>query len=73
MELNSKLIIRNYTNLSDLESLEYVIQVVKEGKVSYNWTGEQYCFATSFKSGITVECTRRNDTYTFYIIDKGEI
>jgi hypothetical protein len=73
MELNNKLIIRNYTNLSDLETLEYITTVIKEGKVSTSRFGDQYCFATSFNSGIVVESTRNKDTYTFYIFKKGEI
>lgn len=72
MELNNKLIIRNYTNLSDLETLEYITAVIREGKISTCKDGEQYCFATSFKNGICIESTRHNDTYTFYIFKKGE-
>lgn len=71
-KLNSKLIIYNHTNLSDLIAMDYVLKVIREGKVSKTSQGDQYCFATLFESGIAVETSRRNDTYTFHIFDKGE-
>ena len=49
---NNKLIIRNYTELSDIEVLSYVISVVKEGRVSKTGKGPQYCFHTTFKDNI---------------------
>lgn len=71
MDKNNKLIIHNYTNLSDYEALEYIQLVVGKGKVSDSKYGKQYCYVTTFKNGITVQCTRRNDTYTFYLIKEG--
>lgn len=68
----SKLIIHNRTNLSDLEALLYVKEVVKDGKCSETGKGKQYCFVTTFKdSKIQVIADRIKDreTHTFYIVE----
>jgi predicted phosphohydrolase len=65
--IKDKLIIRNYTDLEDLEVISYVRTVISEGKISKSKQGEQYSFITTFKSGITISSTRRNNTHTFWI------
>ena len=69
MKLNDKIIIHNYTNLSDFKVLKMVSDVVNEGKISKTNQGEQYCFASTFKNGVVVSSTRRNNTYTFYVVE----
>ena len=71
--LNNKLIIRNYTELSDMEVLSYVISVVKEGRVSKTGKGPQYCFHTTFKDNIGVSVVKSGkDTETFYVFKEGD-
>lgn len=71
--LNNKLIIRNYTELSDIEVLSYVISVVKEGRVSKTGKGPQYCFHTTFKDNIEVSVVKSGkDTETFYVFKEGD-
>ena len=71
--LNNKLIIRNYTELSDIEVLSYVISVVKEGRVSKTSKGPQYCFYTTFKDNIEVSVVKSGkDTETFYVFKEGD-
>lgn len=70
---NNKLIIRNYTELSDIEVLSYVISVVKEGRVSETSKGPQYCFHTTFKDNIGVSVVKSGkDTETFYVFKEGD-
>ena len=70
---NNKLIIRNYTELSDIEVLGYVISVVKEGRVSKTGKGPQYCFHTTFKDNIEVSVVKSGkDTETFYVFKEGD-
>lgn len=70
---NNKLIIRNYTELSDMEVLSYVISVVKEGRVSKTGKGPQYCFHTTFKDNIEVSVVKSGkDTETFYVFKEGD-
>ena len=65
--MKDKIIIHNFTDLSDFEVLLYVGVVIERGKVSKTGEGEQYCFVTTFSGGITVYSGRKNDTYTFKI------
>lgn len=68
----SKLIIHNRTNLTDLEALSIVEEVVKEGKCSKSSRGEQYCWFVTFRnSKIQVATTRAKgrETYTFYVLE----
>lgn len=67
MDLKSKIIIRNYTDLEDYEAISYIRAVISEGKISDN--GNHYCYLTTFKSGYCVSTDRRKDgnTHTFYI------
>ncbi len=64
----SKIIIYNKTELSDEEAMKRVLMVIQEGKISQTKRGKQYCFATSFKSGVVVTCNKlREETYTFRV------
>ena len=64
----SKIIIHNYSDLEDYECVSFIRAVISEGKVSETKQGKQYCFVTTFKNGIVVGCSRRNNTYTFKVI-----
>lgn len=66
-KMKDKIIIHNHSDLEDYEVLLYVAAVVDKGKISKTANGEQYCFVTTFKNGITVCSGRRNNTYTFTI------
>ena len=66
-ELKSKIIIHNYSDLSDSDAIFYVGTVINKGKISKTSQGEQYCFVSVFKNGITISSGRRNDTYTFFV------
>lgn len=69
----NKLIVRNYTDLNDLEILSYVMTVMKAGKISETNKGPQYCFHTSFKDGIEVSVHKSGiNTETFYVYKEGD-
>ena len=67
-ELKSKFIIRNYTDLEDIDVFIAVLTIIKEGRISnYGKQGKGYCFATKFNDGITVICDRFNKRDTFFV------
>ena len=66
-KLKDKIIIHNYTDLSDYDVMLYVAGVIDAGKVSKTNQGEQYCFVTTYKSGIVISSGRKNNTYTFFV------
>jgi len=75
--LKNKLIIRNYTNLSDLEVLQLVYNVVKLGKISGSEERKQYCYTSIFdtKKGsvmVDVRLTPKG-TNVFYIFAYEEV
>ena len=65
--MRDKIIIHNYTDLSDFEVIDYIGRVICTGKISERNGLKQYCFVTIFKDGYTVCSGRRNNTYTFII------
>jgi len=58
--MTERLIIDNRTDIPMSEALEYVIAVVKMGRISGG--GESYCYATTFRRGAgeVVVCALRN-------------
>lgn len=66
-KMKSKIIIHNHSDLEDYDVMVYVTTVIKQGKISKTTNGEQYCFVTTFKGGITIYSSRRNNTYTFIV------
>ena len=68
--MEDKIIIHNYTKLTDYAVLEYIQAVMLQGKISERNKVKQYCFVTTFKEGITVCSGRRNNTYTFTIEER---
>lgn len=70
--MKDKIIIHNYTDLPDYTVLEYIQEVMLQGKISERNGLKQYCFVTTFKNEITVCSERRNNTYTFTIEERKE-
>lgn len=68
--MKNKIIIHNYTKLNDLEALKCIEKVVKIGEISRTSKGNQYCFITKFAEGYIVGCDKKNNTYTFKIIEE---
>lgn len=63
-----KIIIKNNSqSITENEALWYVMQVVKEGRVSDQ--GRAYCFCTTFTTGIAVISKRNKSSDTFIIED----
>lgn len=61
----NRLIINNRTTLSDLESLQLIIKVVKLGRISNN--EKQYCYGTSIgKYMIVTEHVEGRDSFFIY-------
>jgi len=59
-----KLIIENRTDMPDLEAMWYVMEVMRDGRVSDD--GKQYCYATVWKlSGIVVwtDLNKKSDRF----------
>ena len=67
-----KIIVRNDSKLPMSEVLTYVKQVVEMGRISNS--GENYCYATVFKSGLVVEVRRNqeSDTFTVYSSERAK-
>lgn len=53
----SKFIIQNHSDLSDLDAIEMVMKVIKDGRISND--GKQYCYGTVF--------TKSNDGKKFAV------
>ena len=65
-QLKSKIIIRNYSDKSDVEALDLVKEVIKEGRVS-NY-GKSYCYVTAWtKLGVMVVANNNKQSDTFIV------
>lgn len=67
----SKIIIDNRSKLSDSDALHYVIDVIREGRISCN--GDQYCYLTSWntvkgKIWVSTDLNKKSDR--FVIVDE---
>jgi hypothetical protein len=62
----SKIIIQNDSSRSDIQSLQYVITVIRQGRVSDD--GRSYNDAR-FDDGVTVESTRNDQSDRFVVRD----
>lgn len=71
MTLNSKFIIRNYTNLEDIEVIELVKKVIELGRISETKRGKQYCFHTVI-SNIHIIAERNKSGSDVFIIYNEE-
>ena len=62
----SKIIVKNYSKLNDMDALYYVNSVMNMGRIS----GECYCFVTTYESGIRVLADRtKTGTDVFRVQD----
>ena len=69
----NKLIIKFDDSLKESKALEYVQEVIKEGRISYNIKGEQYCYLTKFPDNSFVAAfkpSKTTDTFHIYC-EKG--
>jgi len=65
-----KTIIENRTDMSDLEVMWYVQEVMRDGRVSNN--GRQYCGATTFNNGRYVVWTDLNKQSDRFVVEMIE-
>jgi hypothetical protein len=65
---NSKFIIYNKSDLTDLEALCKIELVIKMGKISDN--NQSYCFATQFYDSAVYIIRRKSGTFIIYIRNK---
>ena len=64
----SKLIINVDDSMSDEDALKYVSRVVGDGKVSGAGKASQYCYHTSWPSGVHVSCMlTRTGSFSFSV------
>jgi len=61
----NKMVIDNRTDITDIEALRYVTEVVKVGRVSRN--GTQYSYIVAFNNGITVSSYMNKKSDRFVI------
>ncbi len=61
--MSNKIIIQNNTGVEDDVAVALVAAVIKEGRISNK--GKQYCYATTFKSGVVVwtDLNKRSDRF----------
>jgi len=67
----SRLIIKNNTDLSDLECLDFIKETIKLGRISNN--GKAYCYVTIFNYDnkqyqVSTTLNKKSDTFIFYKI-----
>jgi hypothetical protein len=65
----SKIIIKNNTDISDIEVLKYVSKVIKLGRISNN--EKQYCYMSvleieGIEYHIVTDLRKCSDVFTFY-------
>jgi hypothetical protein len=63
----SKIIIQNDSTRSDIQALQYVISVIRGGRISDH--GKSYCFASTFLDGVVVMATRNGKSDRFVVRD----
>jgi hypothetical protein len=63
----SKIIIQNDSTRSDIQALQYVISVIRGGRVTDN--ARTYPFANTFIDGVVVDCTRNGKSDRFVVRD----
>jgi len=63
----SKIIIQNDSTRSDIQALQYVISVIRGGRVSDH--GKSYCFASTFVDGVVVYALRNYKSDKFVVQD----
>ena len=66
----NRIIINNRTELTDIQAMEYVLGVIKMGRIS-GMTENQYCYLTSFKKEgieyhVVTDLRKKSDSFTLY-------
>ena len=64
----NNIIIKNNSDLTDVDCLRYVIEVVKQGRISND--NQQYCFITKFLSGAVVSSYTTKTKTDVFIVTK---
>jgi hypothetical protein len=64
----SKLTIKNESTLPDRTVIKCVMSVMADGLISNGANGEQYCFATKFKSVMVYAAKTKTGTHVFRVI-----
>ena len=67
----SKIIIKNQTEISDIDVLTLIQRVIKNGRISNN--NKQYCYLTSFSIDnkeyhVVTDLRKCSDVFTFYAV-----
>lgn len=68
----SKIIIQNNANISDELALRYISKIIEIGRISNNAT--QYCYHTSFESGIEISSflNKKSDRFIIYKVKNSQ-
>ena len=66
----SKIIIHNDTDMSDIEAMWYILEVLREGRVS-NF-GKQDCYATRWSDGTVVLAGLNKNSDRFVVYKESE-
>lgn len=61
----SRIIIDNQADLPDVTALQYVITVIRGGRVSDD--GQCYCYASTFLDGVVVYASRNKASDRFVV------
>jgi hypothetical protein len=63
----SKIIIQNDSTRSDIQALQYVISVIRGGRISDH--GKSYCYVSTFVDGVVVGVMRNGKSDRFVVRD----
>ena len=63
----AKIIIENNSDLEIDDTLSYVGNVIRKGKISSTSKGEQYCFMTMWDNGIYVSASKNKKSDRFVV------
>jgi len=65
-----KIIIHNDTDMDDLEAMWYVMEVMRDGRISND--GKQYCYVTRWSNGTGVLAGLNNKSDRFVVYKENE-
>lgn len=66
----SKVIIQNEASCDDAQALQYVMTVIRGGRISDH--GRAYCFVTTFVDGVVVAAMRNAQSDRFIVRDEAK-
>jgi len=64
-----KLIIENRTDMPDLEAMWYVMEVMRDGRISKSRLGDQYCYASVFHGNGVVVLSSLNEKSDRFVVE----